>query len=280
LAKLVVCNNRGVFRVFRTDTFKCIQIFEAPRHHRLNCFVLLPPIPRKDKTNAAAGGVSGDGANEGGRSGLLVCGGEHLHSFTQIETECFHLADDQPVIFAEYNPVLLTIITVAGCGVKLWSALTGALIKDEPKLAKSLIRCVSLDARKRRMFIGDDQGRISVFNCSTLAPMATMDSHKAEVSCLVFSRHSKELLSGSWDFSVAAHDDTLHDKLYKVTTLCKHKHHKSDVVSLCVNQVQGHIATGSSDGLVVIYDMHLRGKLETVPVPKGNPPLLFSFFSF
>ena len=81
---------------------------------------------------------------------------------------------------------------------------------------------------KRKIFVGDTEGRIRVLNYSNGAILKKLDPHRSVVSKLIYCDDSKCLISSSWDNTVNIHDEL--DTYNKGrSTLRSMSGHKKDV---------------------------------------------------
>jgi len=69
------------------------------------------------------------------------------------------------------------------------------------------ITAICLDDRQRKFILGDHNGFINVYNYQSGALMKSFDSHKSQVSDLVYIDEAKMVLSVSWDRTVVLHDE-------------------------------------------------------------------------
>ena len=98
------------------------------------------------------------------------------------------LTDDQAVVFAEYNETLSSIITAAGTGLRLWDAASGSLVKVFRNVVQGEVTAVCLDERGRKLFCGDQSGRMRCINIVNGHVLKELEPHDAEVSSLVYNK--------------------------------------------------------------------------------------------
>ena len=77
-----------------------------------------------------------------------------------------------------YNEVMLTFITLHPDCIKVWDARDGRLVSVFRELSKEreLTVCV-LDQRKRKLFVGDSEGKIFTVNLKNGAKLKKFERH-------------------------------------------------------------------------------------------------------
>ena len=119
---------------------------------------------------------------------IIASAGSRLYAFTRNTAVNHHVADSHAVLAALYNPTTFSILTAAHRSLKVWDACTGRLLKEFHDIVPrgSVVSCVVLDGRGRKVVVGGTDGRVSVFNCQTGAEMQRLDRHDGEVACLSY----------------------------------------------------------------------------------------------
>lgn len=95
----------------------------------------------------------------------------------------------------------------------MWDGLTGNLSRVYRGLAESDLTAVCLDARQRKLFVGDQQGKIRVYNYVTGAYMKSMSPHNEEIISMCYSG-SRRLLISATDRTVLVHDERSTQQTY------------------------------------------------------------------
>jgi len=85
-----------------------------------------------------------------------------------------------------YNSVMLTFITLHPDCIKVWDARDGKLVSVYRELSKDreLTACV-LDERKRKLFVGDSEGKIFTVNLKNGAKLKKFERHHKMITDLV-----------------------------------------------------------------------------------------------
>jgi WD40 repeat protein len=64
-----------------------------------------------------------------------------------------------------------------------------------------------MDSSQKKIFTGDTDGNLQVYNYSNGAILRKLDSHKSFISQLIFCPQSKCIISASWDSLLNVHDE-------------------------------------------------------------------------
>ena len=170
-----------------------------------------------------------------------------------------HLADDQATLCVLYNPIFYTFITAHPKCVKVWDACTGELQSVFRDLTHREITCICMDERKRKLFVGDQKGRLFSINIKNGAKMKKFKKSKKkglkdkdDISSLYYWGDKNILISSSWDGKVRLYDDSTADqegsKRYTM------KKHKDSVNFIDFKLSHSLCASCSDDGTIVIYN--------------------------
>jgi hypothetical protein len=100
---------------------------------------------------------------------------------------------EEPVFAALYSPFTMTMVTANREDIKVWDGLTGNLSRVYRGLAESDLTAVCLDARQRKLFVGDQQGRIRCYNYVTGAYMKSLTPHQEEIIAMAYSGSVRQL---------------------------------------------------------------------------------------
>ena len=232
--QIISADISGMFRIWDIRTFTTVQTFNCPLNE-ISCFAVTYPPKR------------------------IVAGGRRLVFYDYDEPTDHHLADDQACLCVLYNPVFYTFITAHPKCVKVWDAATGELQSVFRDLTSREITCITLDERKRKLFVGDQKGRLFSINIKNGAKMKKFKKskkrgrEKEDISCLYYWGDKRNILvSASWDGKVRLYDDSTADqegsKRYTM------KKHKDSVNFLDFKPAHQLCASCSDDGSVVVYN--------------------------
>lgn len=94
----------------------------------------------------------------------IIVGGKKLIFYDSAEPTDSHLADEEACIAVIYNPVFYCFITAHPKCIKLWDAETGTLKSVYKDISTRDITSICHDERKRKLFIGDQRGRVYCIN--------------------------------------------------------------------------------------------------------------------
>ena len=237
---------------------------------------------------------------------IIASAGSRLYAFTRNTAVNHHVADSHPVLAALYNPITFSILTAAHRSLKVWDACTGRLLKEFHDIVPrgSVVSCVVLDGRGRKVVVGGTDGRVSVFNCQTGAEMQQLDRHEGEVACLSYVEEVERVDEADDTIETATHtggagNDS--DGINKILCACRtgvyihhddHEaalnnssytslyhssfDHRTDVTALVSSSHFHLIASASSDSNIVFYPANLDGTpLQKLHVSSAVSALLF-----
>ena len=131
--------------------------------------------------------------------------------------------------------------------VKIWSPLSGKLLKSLPTSAS----CLTFASGGNLLITGSKAGTIEIFEATNWTRIKAMTEHTNKItSFLLAKKDSQELLIS------ASLDSTLqvwHGKSYgECSTLSRHK---SGVTCLAYSKSEGLLASGSQDGNICLWDI-------------------------
>eukprot|EP00931_Biecheleriopsis_adriatica_P010284 TRINITY_DN11136_c0_g2_i1.p1 TRINITY_DN11136_c0_g2~~TRINITY_DN11136_c0_g2_i1.p1 ORF type:complete len:1153 (+),score=285.20 TRINITY_DN11136_c0_g2_i1:92-3550(+) len=158
--------------------------------------------------------------------------------------------EEEPLIKVFYHERLK--VFVSGCinHVKIWDAVTGA-IKVVINHTDAEITDFCFDDRGRKIFISDHCGEIYVYHASTGCLVKKMTHHSKEVSGLMYCDGDKNIISVSWDRSIAVHDESDYAPVvHRRSTNA----HGGDITCVAYSRHLGMIATGSTDCVIAVRE--------------------------
>ena len=86
--------------------------------------------------------------------------------------------------------------------MKVWDPDSGRLTREVTALSKTEITNFVFDSKGRKAIIANQGGEIKIFNNSNWSEIASLPKHDAEISCLMYAKEDKCIISGSWDRSI------------------------------------------------------------------------------
>ena len=226
--QLVSADISGMFRIWHIKNFNTVQTFNCSMNE-INCFIVTTNPKR------------------------VIAGGKRLHFFDYDEPTDHHLADDQACIWICYNSVFYTFITAHPKCIKVWSAVTGELISVFRELTTREITCICMDNRQRKVFVGDQKGRVFSINIKNGARMKKFKRHKEDSSCLFYWEKGNRLMSCSWDGIINVHDDSTADQ--KGLCRSEFKQHKKAINFLDFDRHQTLLASCSDDETIILTNL-------------------------
>lgn len=191
-------------------------------------------------------------------------------------------------IYADFNTYYLQFIVVTKFDIRIYDCVNGKLRKiytdvQNPRTESELSAMV-LDHRNRICIVGDNSGSIRAYNFANGALMKSINNDirenmlasdeekeieepkkktsdwNSEISAFYFCDQDKLLVAASWDSSIMIYDmkDIEEVNLLRVM---KGGHQGSDITCITYSPYLSFIASGSSNGIVSIWDFEI-GKLE------------------
>lgn len=112
--------------------------------------------------------------------------------------------DEKVAICCRIVPRQLAFYTPCGNRMKIWSILSGEVIKVFLGLTtdNSDITSFILDKLKKRMLIGDSCGSIGIFNAENGAKIKSLPKHSQEVSHILECPEAKMIVTASLDNNI------------------------------------------------------------------------------
>lgn len=138
-----------------------------------------------------------------------------------------------PPVLSLFNSVFLTIFTIAGTTIRIWSAVDGGLVSEFKQVTETVglwrlgldcfpptqicvdgvcvrvqdIISACFDDRERKIILGTQNGMVEVLNCMNGSLMKSGTSHSSEVTMLRYCKEDKCLISVGWDRQIMVRFD-------------------------------------------------------------------------
>ena len=168
-----------------------------------------------------------------------------------------NLADDQLVLGCYYNPNFYEFVTICLKKIKIWNAFNGKVSKVYDNLMENNeITTYVTDKSLKRIYIGDNMGKIKNFNMNNGSYLKDFLAHDLEILQLIHSEKFEMLISlGSDKIIKFQNDKTLFE-----TELLKEIDMKlTNVSTICLSEEYCRLIIGSHYGLLKFFDVeHLR----------------------
>ncbi len=142
----------------------------------------------------------------------VIIGSDKVYFYDYEESREGNLSDSKSCINVIYNDVFNTFVSAHIDSVKIWDATTGSLKNVFRDIAESEISCIVFDERKRKLFIGDVEGKLYLINILNGVQMKYFSKHKDYISSMTCYAYGKKFISASWDGIVKVHDDESADE--------------------------------------------------------------------
>lgn len=264
-------DEKGNVRVWDIRQFACLQIIA---HDRGKIEVSkLVTITKHDK---------------------FIVAGRRLIWYEQLKDSVMKMNyKDVNPIQVEFNTYYLQFVVLTKYDMRIYDCVSGKLRKiyteiQDPNTESELSTMV-LDHRNRIFTIGDNSGSIRAYNFAngalmknitgeakssklnpdeatqemqetTVKPKKKNDDWNSEISALFFCNDDKILISSSWDSTIMLFDMKDIEGVGLLRTL-RGGHQESDITCVTYSPYLSLIASGSSNGIVAVWDFEI-GKLE------------------
>ena len=118
-----------------------------------------------------------------------------------------NIADDSLILGTHYNAITNDIITIGIQKIKLWSVYTGKTKTVYDKLTHNEITAYVFDNGMKRIYIGENSGRIANYNMSNGDFIKTFAQHGRDVVQLIYNEKLSMLISFSSDRVIRFNND-------------------------------------------------------------------------
>jgi WD40 repeat protein len=249
----VSVDEKGNIRIWDVRFFSCLQILTHDRGKVEVC--RLVTLTKHDK---------------------FIIAGRRLLWFELLKESALKTTyTDVTPVYAEFNHYYLQFVVATKYDVRIFDSFTGRLKKIYTEVqdtkTESELSAFTFDSRHRKFFVGDNTGGIRTYNYSngallkdiTSTPAAEegkVEELKAEISGLHFCNEDKLLIVSSWDSTIQVYDQADPEQAPRLR-LMTGGHQESDITCLTYSSHLSLLASGSTNGIVSIWDFELA-KLE------------------
>ena len=226
----------GIFKVWDSRDLGLVQTFSIPNNTNRKAHAFTVTFDSKKK---------------------IVIGAEKVYFFDYEESQEENLADSKLCIAVIYNQVFNIFVTAHMDCIKIWDAEKGQLKQVFRDITKSEISCVKFDYRKRKLFIGDVDGRVLLINILNGVQMKYFRKHNDYVSAMAYYSEGKKFISASWDGKIKIHDDDSPDE--QGLLLFEFSHQVPGKINSCntidFSEEMKILAFGYDNGIVTLTNM-------------------------
>ena len=167
-----------------------------------------------------------------------------------------NLADDQIILACYYESITKSIVSFCLRNIKIWNIFTGKIktIYEDPM--NNEVTALAVDKNMRRVFLGDNSGKIKNFNMKNGNVLKELEPHNSEIRFLYHSLLLNIVVSCSRDNVIKIHDDKeINQSEVKKEIII----HNGQVKAIALCERFSRIVIGLSSGLIRFYDIeHLR----------------------
>ncbi|ETV93774.1 hypothetical protein, variant 1 [Aphanomyces invadans] len=150
-----------------------------------------------------------------------------------------------------YNDHSFTVLSTTDKELRVWDAVTGALLHVFRSVTRSDITQVVFDTLQRKCIVANQGGEIIVLNAASGTVLKTFPRHSNQVSCLHYCKEDGCVLSASWDKSLRVYDDRAPSNVLLRSVADAHD---SDIKSMAYSHSLSLVATASNDGHIKVWD--------------------------
>ena len=140
---------------------------------------------------------------------IILYGKHNLILFEKGKMAYPDLCDDNILIDCEYNPYNNKIITISTKNIKFWNIFNGKVDKIyEDLMNGNEIAVFELDKRKKKFYLGDNNGKIKCYNLINGLLLKEFKSHNDGIVNIIHSlKYGGILFSGSVDLYIRIHSN-------------------------------------------------------------------------
>jgi len=259
----------GMVKVWDIRNFMEVQTFNVPCDE-LNTFCTTHPKKR------------------------IIVGARNLQVYEYDEPKDQYLTDEKLCQKIIFNKVMFMFITLHPNSIKLWDATNGKLLKTHTEISQAELTACCLDARERKLIVGDVNGRIYCINVQNGARMKKFEKHTEQITDLIYwvaerpnqaqgaskngledflqgdLRRDKDprMISSSKGRAVKVHDDSSSETK---NIRYRSEVHTKAVNGLTLNKQVGLAASYSDDGTIVLMSLY-SSRQEGILKESGRNP--------
>lgn len=185
--------------------------------------------------------------------------GDKFFLFEKDTSQNPDLCDDQIILGCSYNNISYEIISICLKKIKIWNIFNGKVKKVYDDPMNNEITSYVLDESKKRIYLGDNTGKIKNFNMSNGNFLKDFTPHSKEICNLVYSDKNALLISLSVDQIIKFHEDK---ELMETALLKEINLTQMNCKTIASSEFYSRLILGCN-GTVKFYDMeHFRFESE------------------
>ena len=231
----------GTPQIVTADTEGWVKVWDARNFTCCQTFMATPGMTAFTTCGAAHGRI------------LVVSRQPLIQVFDCEGGPYLKVTDDDPIYTALYSGLSMSFLTCNRQDIKLWNALNGRLSRVYRGLSDAPISALCFDKRERKLFVGDKQGKIRVYNALTGAYMKSLSPHADEILFLEYLGERRELVSASVDRQLKVHDERPIEEQVVLLDLTLAK--DVEILGVCVSQRSHMVAVAGSDGRIGCWNI-------------------------
>lgn len=259
----------GVFKIWDVRNFKCIQTFESDGEPDVGRLVAFSAIPgrRKDHRSRTFD-LDRDASANVRTARVFAASRSFLHVFERDAAPgagVMSLADDEPVSSMLFYERRSWLITVHSRTIKIWDASSGTLMREYRNITTGVVTAVCLTSCGENVVLGEDSGRVAVYDLITGKVRKILFPHKSEIVSISSDAERRTIVTTDWKGNNVIHDDRTDVGGADAVLLCmdpkRMRNHSDDVTTATLSHDL--LATGGADGTVHLWNA-TDGKIESI----------------
>ena len=190
------------------------------------------------------------------------------------------LVDDQLILGCYYNNSSCEFIVICLKKIKIWNAFNGKVVKIyDNVMNNNEITSYTTDLSLKRLYLGDNYGKIKNFNMNNGSFIKDFNSHFSEIIGLLYSDKYSLLISLSTDGKIKFHNDK---NIFETNVIKEIEMTHPNITSITLSEEYSRLIIGLENGFVKFFDIeHIRfdadGDNEKDKIFRGDP--IFSMIS-
>ena len=233
----------GYVRFWDVRSQTVLQVLKVNGTARLSCMEVVPSLKR-----------------------VIVCREKKIFFLDYSSDTNWSLTDELPCFKALYNDLAHSILTCHALSLKVWNAASGKLEKSYPNPTRYEYTAVCLNDRKRRVYVGNSEGQVSVISYEHGKLLTSLVSHKTAVTCIIFLQSNAQIVTGCRDGEIIVHGESAEAGFL----VSRSRSHETDVSCLAATDAHGIYVSAASDGTLAFYGTDNHKVLSRIRLPRSH----------